>query len=279
MKICLYTQVSELLSKKKSLIEAINNLIIRDAKHKMWETLPVDNILGELKKSGVDGLELIFPAQYTDEEIEKIKKLINRHQLDIYSIHQSNDNTFDIGLSDLEKLCILANNFSAEAITVHVDALKKKIFDQEFVSKLKKLEKKYDIKFGIENMPKSPFNLNLTFAYRETEYSSAVTKAGLSMTLDTTHLAQMGGDICDFYLKHKDRIVDIHLGDYRKDWINQKLLLTKNTHLPLGKGELPIIKFLKLLKKNDYQGVITMEIHADLRGLCESASLIKKALG
>lgn len=278
MKICLFVWVSQLLSTKKTLIQKFNNFIIPDPKHKMFATFSVDLILKSIKKAGVDGLELIIPPVFTERDLKNVKEIVGKHKLKILSIHQSDDSAFGIELPEIERLCVIANEFSAKTITLHMDSLKEKIFDNKFIKELKNIQKKYNITFGIENMPKSPFTLSKVYAYRGDEFSSVVNKTGLSITLDTTHLGQVTENICDFYIKNKEKIIDIHLSDYKKHWSNKKLLLANGTHLSLGSGELPIAKFLKILKEDNYQGLITMEINANLDKLCQSARMIKREL-
>ena len=94
------------------------------------------------------------------------------------------------------------------------------------------------------------------------------------ITLDTTHLAHSGGDIVDFFEKNKKRIINIHLSDYRPHILNSTLYAMRYKHLPLGKGTLPIKEFLTVLKKEHYDGLVTMEIHANLDGMVDSAKFI-----
>lgn len=279
MKISLYIQVSDLIPAKKTLIEKMNNFFIKDPKHDMFRMQSTDYIFRSLTKAGVNGLELIFPPNPSDNTIKKIKEIIKKYNLRVFSIHQSNNNFYKIGISEIEKLCKIANDFSAKIIVLHVNALGKNIFNNNFLSDLKKLQEKYAVALGIENMPKSPLNFNETYTYKGEEFSSTIKKTGLFITLDTTHLAQVNEDICDFYIKNKNKIINLHLSDYKKHWLNRNLLLANNTHLPLGKGELPMIKFLKILKKENYQGIITMEINSDIEGVCASTQFIKKAIG
>jgi sugar phosphate isomerase/epimerase len=275
MKISLYVWTSQLLSTKKTLIQKLNNFVIPDPKHKMFDTLSVDNILNSIKNAGADGIELIVPPIFTDDNLKKIQKIAESHRLEVYSIHQSDDSALGIDLAEIERLCGIANKLQAGVIVLHIDALKKGIFDIKFTEELKRLQKKFSVKFGIENMPKSLFTLGKSFAYQGNKFSAAVGQTGLSITLDTTHMGQVNEDVCDFYVKNKDKIIDIHLSDYKTTWLNRKLLLANDTHLPLGRGELPIREFLALLKEEKYQGLITMEINGDLETLCQNARLIK----
>ena len=94
------------------------------------------------------------------------------------------------------------------------------------------------------------------------------------VTFDTTHMAHSGGDIVTFFKHNKDRIVNIHLSDYKSNMLNSSLRPLRFKHLPLGEGELPIEEFIKLLRKENYKGLLTMEINTDLAGMCESARII-----
>lgn len=278
MKISLYVCLTDLISAKETLVDRLNRFFIPDEKHRMYKTHSLDQILQSLKKAGVNGLELRVPNVLTDKNIQEIKNIVKKHELLVFSIHQSNNNINNIPLFEIQRLCKIANNFSADTVTLHSDALGKKLFNQEFILELKKLQEKHKITFGIENMPKSHFSLFKTYTYSANEFSSILNNAGLFITFDTTHLAQAKGDICGFYKKNKEKIVNIHISDYQKSWLNRTLLLANQTHLPLTEGKLPIAKFLKILKEENYQGNIVMEINTDLNRLCQSAEIIKNAL-
>lgn len=277
MKISLYIDFSDIISAKETLTDKLNHLIIADPKHKMYKMQSSKHILQSLKKAGVDGLELIVPKILTGKNIQEIKDIVRKNEMPVLGIHQSNNNLYNISLSEIQRLCKIANIFNAQVVTLHSDVLGRKLLNKEFILELKKLQKKYAIRFGIENMPKSPFSFLKTYSYSAREFSSVINDADLFVTLDTTHLAQTGGNICEFYKNNKEKIVNIHISNYQKSWLNKVLLLASKTHLPLMEGELPIKEFLKTLKKENYQGLITMEINADLNKLCRNAEIIKNA--
>jgi sugar phosphate isomerase/epimerase len=277
MKISLYVDFSDIISAKKTLADKLNRLVIPDPKHEMYRTYSINHALQSLKKSGLDGLELIVPKVMSDKNIQEIENVIKKTQMPILSIHQTNSDLYNISLSEIQRLCKIADNFKAKVVTLHSDTLGDKLFNKEFISELTKLQERYRIRFGIENMPKSPFSISKTYSYNACEFSSTINNAGLFMTLDTTHLAQAKADICEFYKKDKERIINIHISDYKKSWHNRILLLASKTHLPLNEGELQITKFLRILKEENYQGLITMEINADLNTLCHDANTIKNA--
>lgn len=274
MKISLYTRISDLIKVEESFSDHINHLIFRDPKREIFKKMSFDLIFPSLKKSGVEGLELIAQASLPENKIQIVKKIVQKYDLNIFSIHQSNDTFLGIDLKEIERLCRIANAFSANVVVLHINAFEKNLSNKIFIDELKDLQKKYKVRFGIENVVKTPFTLDKKM-YKTQEFSKTLQSLGLNITFDTTHIGQTGEDINEFYLKNKNKIINIHISDYKKSWLNRILFLANDTHLPLGEGELPIIKFLKTLKEENYQGLITMEINGDLNTLCRNAKIIR----
>lgn len=277
MKISLYTRISDLIPAKETFFDHVNDLLFNDPKRKMFKMHSLENIFQKLKQAGIEGLELIALKNLPERNIEILKKISQKYNLKILSIHQSNESLLNITINEIKRLCKIAHVFSAHTVVLHINAIGSKLFDKNFISELKKLQNEYKIIFGIENVVKSPFSRSKEM-YRGKEFSQAIKLSGLAITFDTTHLGQAGDDICEFYKINKERIVNIHISDYKKSWLNQILLLANKTHLPLNEGELPIAKFLKTLKEENYLGLITMEINAGLNKLCQNAGVIKNAL-
>jgi len=278
MRVSAWVTASDLVTGKATKFEKLVTLVSPKKRRSMYKSAKPEYIFSQFKKSGVDGLELLIPILTTDEDVKKIKDIIEKNNIPVLSIHQALTSVNKISLQEIERLCLIARNFGAHVVVLHSGSLGKKLFDKTIIDRLHDLQKKYHITFGIENMPKSPFNLRRKYAWKPDSFLATLTKDDLSITLDTTHLAQVGEDICDFFEKNYKKIVNIHLSSYKKDWHNRKLLLQKNTHLPLYQGELPVKKFLHLLKQKQYKGLITMEINADLSGLCECAKIIHQEI-
>lgn len=277
MNLSLYTRISDLIPVRETFSDRLNHFLFRDLKREMFKKHSLDFIFSSLKKAGIEGLELIALADLPENKISLIKNTVQKYGLQIFSLHQSTDTFLAITLQEIERLCRIANAFSASVIVLHINALAKNIHDKIFIEKLKFLQKRYKVKFGIENVAKTPFTLAKKM-YRSYDFSKILQSLDCNITFDTTHLGQAGDDICDFYLRNKEKIINIHVSDYKKSWLNKTLFLTNGTHLPLTIGELPIVEFLKILKGKNYPGVITMEINGNLSQLCESASLIKNTL-
>lgn len=273
MKLSAWVSITDLLPEKKSGFgEFVFDKFI---KQKIFSKHNQKEVLLSLKKSGVNGIELLSTSNVSDKDIQKVWEMLTEIDLTVFSVHQSISTFFNISIQEIEGLCQIAHKLKAGVVVLHINVIGSQIFDLNYLHDLKDLERKYKIKIGIENSPIAYWTIFKTYTWKENEFSNLMKKTGFHITFDTTHLAQTGKDIIDFYKKNKDGIVNVHLSDYKKSFLNKYLLLSNSTHLPLGKGTLPIKQFLNVLKDNRYDGVITMEINGTLTELCASARFIK----
>lgn len=273
MKLSAWVSVSDLLPEKKTGFGGF--IFDRFIKQRIFNKNNPRDILLALKKSGLQGIELLVCPNVEDKDLIKIQSILKELYMDVFSVHQSISTLFNISITEITNLFEIANKLSVKVVVLHINVIGDQIFDQKYISSLKLLEKQYKIKIAIENSPISFLSLFKTYSWKEKEFVSLMKKTGFSITLDTTHLAQTGKDIISFYKNNKDKIINIHLSDYKKSLLNKYLLLAHDTHLPLEKGELPIKDFLQTLAKNQYNGLITMEIDGNLEELYQSAKLIK----
>lgn len=263
--------LSDMISKKRSISEKfVGNKHARKYNAK--------ELINVYKKSGIDGVELLIPAKVTSNELTKAKKILKDCNMPVFSIHQPLKVFRKTTLVEIEKLFKIANGFFANVVVLHLNLIGKQIFDFDFFTTLHELEKKYNVTVGFENSQKHLILLFKKYAWKSSEFVSVLANTGFHITLDTTHLAQAGDDIIDFFLKNKDNIVNIHISDYKKHRFSSTLAPRKHTHLPLGKGELPIDDFLNILKQQKYDKLITLEINSNIDDICASAKKIKLAL-
>lgn len=249
-------------------------------KTKIFDGLSTKEAFTKLKAAGMDGVELILPSfqKASDEDIAEVKKLLDECQMPVFSVHQVIRFVTQTRLAEIVELFHIADSLGAEVIVVHMSSAGKQVLDKDYIKLVHSLQKKYGIQVGFENREKFFGSLHRSYGWHEDKFAKLMDDNNFHITLDTTHLAHSGGDIVDFFEKNKKRIINIHLSDYRPHFLNGSLRPMRFKHLPLGKGVLPIDKFLKLLKKEKYNGLVTMEIHAGLEGLCESASVISSTL-
>lgn len=269
MKISAGLFLTDILPHKRKLFNKI-------VKNRVFGKHSLDHVFSTLKKSGVDGIEIFLPsyAKFTDADLLEIKNLVEGHGMQVFSVHQVLRFLTKTRIGEITRLFHLADVVGAKVIVLHISLAGKQIFDDEYVGLLHSLQRKYGIKVGFENREKIIGSVGKGHTWHEDEFPRVLRKTDFNITLDTTHLAQAGGDIIDFFKKHKDRIINIHLSDYKYHYLNSSLRPFRYKHLPIGKGELPMTEFLATLRKERYDGLVTMEMHTDLTGMCESAQII-----
>lgn len=276
MRLSAWVSIGDLVQQKKNFFERF--IIGRFIYQSIFNRKNPSRVLLTLKKAGVDGIELLLSSNASDNDLERINQMMQKLNMHIFSIHQPLSTLFNIKISKIKNLCQIAKKLSAEVLVLHTNVIGDQIFNDNYAGSLKALETQYNIKIAIENMPKSPLSIFKTYCWKEKEFLSLIKKTGFYITFDITHLAQTGKDIISFYKNSKDHIINIHLSDYKKHFLNTHLLLTNHTHLPLGYGNLPIKEFLQVLKKTNYNGLVTMEINGNLKELCQSARFIRSHL-
>jgi sugar phosphate isomerase/epimerase len=84
---------------------------------------------------------------------------------------------------------------------------------------------------------------------------------GCGVTFDTCHAAASGEDILACYEIVRPALLNVHLNDV----IFQNGI--PHTHIPPGKGQLPLGRFLGLLARDGYDGLVTLEVYPSRIGL------------
>ena len=187
------------------------------------------------------------------------------------SVHQQLRFFTKTRVGEISEIFRIAKIFDAKVIVLHMNTVGRQIFSNEYIEAIHTLQKKHGIKVGFENMEKFFGSLHRKHSWHGDKFADLMKANDFFITFDVQHLAHSGGDISEFFNKNKDRVINVHLSDYRNNIFNTNLRPLRFKHLPLGKGELPIKQFVKILKKEKYDGLVTMEIHTDLIGICESA--------
>lgn len=249
-------------------------------KNKVFDGLSPKEAFVKLKTAGLEGVELILPAfhKVSDDDIADVKKVLDDCSMPVLSVHQVIRFFTKTRLAEIVELFHIADLLGAKVIVLHMSSAGKQVFDKDYIKLVHSLQRKYGIQVGFENREKFFGSLHRSHGWHEDKFAKLMQQNDFYITLDTTHLAHSGGDIIDFFEKNKKRIVNIHLSDYKSHFLNGSLRPMRYKHLPLGKGELPIVKFLQTVKKEDYKGLMTMEIHAGIDGLVDSAEIISSVL-
>jgi sugar phosphate isomerase/epimerase len=268
MRLSILLFLTDILPKKRRFF---NKLV----KNKLFDKHVTRQIFENLKKHGIEGVEILLPSFVTTQDIREVKKAVDENGIKVLSVHQALRFITKTRISEIRNILEAAKVLSAKVVVLHMNSAGTQLFDEKYIKEIHSLQKKYGIKIGFENREKylgSAFN---GYGWDEFKFAELMKKKDLYITYDVCHMGQAGGDIISFFEKNKDRIVNIHLSDYRSHYLNSSLRPIRFKHLPLGKGSLPIVDFLKVLRREDYKGLLTLETNTDLEELIKSADIIK----
>lgn len=213
------------------------------------------------KKAGFKNLELIIDDRLDTQDAKYIKKLERKFGLKVVSAHSAMEFVYSWGdwKNRLEKSIKLAKEIKAKYIIVH----SWDYTDSNYVSWVMKNQK------TIANLAK-PVKVvfeNATCRYdKETKaqinpsYHFDVMKEFESINLDTSHIATAEMDILEYYSKVKEAVNHIHFSDSDMRADPKSPWKIMDCHFVPGKGKLPLKKFLKQLKADNYKGPISIEL-------------------
>jgi sugar phosphate isomerase/epimerase len=271
MKTSISLFLSDILPHRKKLIHKV-------VKAKIFNNQTTDSVFSHLKGLGLDGFELLLPLYSlpTDEDILEVKYLSKKYAFPVLSVHQSIRLLGVTKIKEIERLFEIAHMLRAKVVVLHMNSAKRQIFDKRYIDALHTLEKKYKIKATFENMEKHIESYFHAHRWHDSKFPELVKEKDFHITFDIVHLAHSGGDILRFFEKNKERIVNVHLSDYRRHVLNASLRPMRFKHMPLGDGELPIEPFISLLQKEKYNGLLTLEVNTDIEGVRRCVSVMNQ---
>lgn len=270
MKISASLLYTDVLPSKRRLLSKI-------VKSKLFDNFPPNEVFSVFKKSGIEGVELLLPKIISKSELEEVKDMLDINKMKVFSVHQSLRFITRTNISEIRQLFDAAKIFDAKVIVLHMNTVGRQIFNKDYVLALHVLEKQYGVKVGFENREKYIGSAHNGYGWDEKKFPALMKTANFNMTLDVCHLGQSGGNIVNFFKNNKEKIVNIHLSDYKVHYLNNSLRPLRYKHLPLGNGSLPIKEFLATLKKEKYNGLLTLEINSHLEKFLESVKIVKDA--
>jgi len=223
--------------------------------------LPIENIFFYAKEAGFDGCDLLIDTKFdSDGYLERVQRCLDI--LPVYSIHAPfmKMRTWGTKADILARTIDIARTVGAKVVNFHPPswfAMEVQFF--KWFREIKDFQKELgcdDVFLAIENMPRSGTRLMLT-SYILNDLKDLVdfgVERNLYFTFDTTHFGTFGDDIIAGFLRvfKTGRLKNIHLSDHG----------SHRSHLFLGKGDLPIVKFLNTVRRLGYDEMITLELDA-----------------
>jgi len=205
-----------------------------------------------IKDIGYDGVDYLTYIKNFYSHPKKVLELSKTYKLPVLSLHQPkllvpmHPEIFFQKMIDLIEFFpdVRISNYHVSGF---INILRRK---SHMIEKFTQLAKKHNTDITFESNP----NI-LSFLYPRTTYIPEAFAAfcihhKVSMTVDTSHIADNGGDILQFFKKYHKYIHLIHLSDYHNGV----------EHLPLGMGSLPVKELLLEMKRKSWNGIIVFEI-------------------
>jgi len=225
----------------------------------LYYTKGYKEILDIIASTSCTNVELFLNQSFIDVDVSELKKEVLKRNLNILSVHtplefiafprKESENYW------INKSIEIARVFHSKVIVSHM--VIGEYFDDTVVE-LDELHRKNMIDYsGTEGIYVTSENLpyfeNSSFLGRLDELFEFISSNNINLTFDTTHCAYSGAPILETYTKFKNFIKNIHLSDF-DDGIEHKVL---------GDGSLPLKNFITQLKKDNYEGMITIELDFD----------------
>lgn len=216
--------------------------------------------------TNVDHVEVWIEENLKLSKIKFLKTLLKNYNIIIHGpfVHLSlispHQEIREITIKRYLQTLKVAETLGAKLVTFHAGTKIKFLSHKQAIEiltpNLKKLKRYYKgkIPFTIENLP--PQSGGVRDHYPSSLKDLSHLKRLLpwiNFTVDVGHAFQSGENlnrISKFLKTYKNSILDIHLHD---------AILKGKAHLALGRGELNIDKFFRLLKKINYNRYISLE--------------------
>lgn len=239
------------------------------------------------KRKKINCLELLVnypflgPSTYTLMQLKKIKNLTkqnnvslilhllpNQYKLSrkksirnkVFNIASLNEDTRKFSINEIKRTLKIAEYLGAKLITIHGGIVENKddynIHLDMARKTLKKLNPKFKkIKLCIENLPIKEHSGIICLEIPKKPKDLLYVVNGfdnIGICYDIGHANTIMNPI-SFYkkIRKSGKIWNIHIHDNNGD---------KDNHLSLGNGDINFMKFLRELRKDDYQGFLNIEL-------------------
>jgi sugar phosphate isomerase/epimerase len=235
----------------------------------------LDTVMTLAVEAGFAGLELMVDWRRETYNFAHLEKLMARHNLPILAVHSPfagfphgwpHD---PVGL--IKQSVRLAESLGAQTVVVHppgrwvrvqslvvapqrswklslpVPTAGPGALGRWLQQDLIEFQQTTPVKVAVENMPRrwfgpwqlEPYHFNNARQLNQFQY----------LTLDTTHVGTWREDLLTFYRQVRSRVAHIHLSNYNG-----------HEHQLLHNGSLPLADFLAELLKDQFTGLITLEL-------------------
>jgi sugar phosphate isomerase/epimerase len=219
-------------------------------------TFDLERAMDVLAEAGFTEIELMVTRDTRTHEPDIPLKLAGERGLRIASVH----GPFLVitksvwGLDPIGKIqrgIEMCQAFDVDTLVVHPPFLWERSYAVWLTERAEESYAASGVKVAVETMyPKWVAGRKLR-GYRWLDPAELAASAS-HVVLDTSHLSVARQDILDGYEILAPRLEHIHLSDNAGDG--------KDGHLELGRGSLPLVRFLGELRRTKYAGTISLEL-------------------
>jgi sugar phosphate isomerase/epimerase len=244
-------------------------------------TYGLDRVFGLAKEAGFDGIEVLVDGRWDTRQADYLRHLMTRYGLPVVSLHSPFHLIPVPGWEQdpgwrLKRTVELAEALGARVVVAHpprgwlgvslrvTGASNKRDFwvglplswfvgrpyARWLCDELETFQKGTEVTVAVENMPCRRIGPLAFSLYQMTGLESL--ERFRHLALDTTHLATHGLDIIRTYERLAGRVAHVHLSNYNG----------REHRLPQD-GHLPLADFLCRLRRDGYEGIITLELQPD----------------
>lgn len=238
----------------------------------------VEDSLRTLKKLGTKRVEVYLNTflEYQDDFIDQLNRIIEESELEVYSVHphgiqyepqlfshydRSQEDAFAIYRQVLKAASRLGANCMVFHGAMHFKPARKQMtldFDWigKTVDRAANLAEEYGVRLAYENVHWCWFH----YPEYAKSMEERITTKNLWFNLDVKQAAQSGYPL-EAYLKTMgDRIVNIHLCDYKKQQDG-----SVSPCMPFH-GEMPFFRLRQWIQETGYRGGMILEVYSENYG-------------
>lgn len=230
---------------------------------------PLQWIMGMVADAGFDGVELALGIEAVWRERATVRKLAEARGLQVLSVHPP---LFPLpgwrSFSETVKLIDYAVEVGASIVVQHTPRTEDLdsadgIAWRRAIDEARSHGMNRGVLLALEN--RAIFtNEDRQHALSDPEMlQQFAEKHDFPLTLDTSHAASWPHDVIEVYELFRDRLVNLHLSDFRKlpAWLDRPALHTYiKHHQLLGAGDLSLRELMACVEADGYAGLVTMEL-------------------
>lgn len=216
----------------------------------------IEEQIESLKLANINNIEIRkiddkYLWEFTKSELQEFKKILDKEKINVITLdspvgkkpipYSRKIELFDIYL-EISKI------FQNKYLRIFSN-VGEEIEENQIKTNLSRLCKKAND----ENIELLIENERATFAESPVDCANLIgEEKNINIIYDLSNAFLEGHDVFDCYEKSKQKITYIHLRDYD---------LKENKYAYLGKGDMGIEKFMEILKKDDFSGILSIETH------------------